>query len=135
MSTTTRPTDRWLSAVEGMPALTGAAGTAERLLLLLHYGVDWESWVGRMRTTYWSQVLPDRVVAATFLAGNLRSWWGIVSAEMESRPRNSAQRAELEVLLREDARPVLEVLRTETDALLLRVQLTAEAVRAARKVA
>ena len=35
-----RPTDRWLAAADGLPALTGPAGTAERLLLLTHYGVD-----------------------------------------------------------------------------------------------
>jgi hypothetical protein len=37
----TAATDRWLAAVPAMPPLTEAAGTAERLLLLVHYGIDW----------------------------------------------------------------------------------------------
>jgi len=134
MSESMSPTDRWLGAVAGMPALPGPAGIAERLLLLLHYGVDWESWVARSRATYWSDLLPDRVVCATFLSANLREWWCQVSAELESRPRNAAERAEVELLLRQDPWPVLEVLRLETDALLLRVRITADAVRASRKV-
>src|SRR5664279_3452503 len=40
------PTDRWLAAVPELPPLDGPAGTGERLLLLLHYGVDWDAgWV------------------------------------------------------------------------------------------
>ena len=35
-------TDKWLASVPELPALTGAHSTAERLLLLLHYGIDWE---------------------------------------------------------------------------------------------
>lgn len=130
----TRPTDRWLATVAGMPALEGPAGTAERLLLLVHYGVNWDSWVGGRRVAYWSDVLPDRVLTATFMATTLRQWWGYVSAELESRPRNPGERAELEQLLREDAGPVLEVLRAETEALLLRVRIVSESVRDSRKV-
>lgn len=130
------PTGRWLAAVTGMPPLDGPAGTAERLLLLIHYGIDWQDgWVGRYRTTYWDRILPDRVIAATYRAANLRRWWRDVADNLGSRPRSPSERAELEELLRADPGPVLEVLRWEAEALLLRTRITADAVRAARPAA
>ena len=127
----TSPTTRWLATMgAAMPALTGPAGVAERLLLLIHYGVDWsDGWVARYRATYWDKVLPDRVICATYRAPNLRRWWRDVAEDLGSAPRSSAERAELEELLRADPLPVLEVLRFETEALLLRTRLVAEAVR------
>lgn len=132
--TTDQPTDRWLAATTAyMPPLTGPAGTAERLLLLIHYGIDWQTgWVTRYRTTYWEQLLPDRVITATYRARNLRRWWRDVAAELGSHPRNSAERTELEQLLRADPTPVLEVLRAETEPLLLRTRIVADAVRETR---
>lgn len=116
-----------------MPPLDGPAGTAERLLLLIHYGIDWQDgWVGRYRTAYWDRILPDRIVAATYRAANLRRWWRDVADELGSGPRSPDERAELEQLLRADPGPVLEVLRSEAEALLLRTRITADAVRAAR---
>jgi hypothetical protein len=127
------PTGRWLAVVDGMPPLGGPAGTAERLLLLIHYGIDWQDgWVARYRTTYWDGILPDRVIAATYRAANLRRWWRDVADNLGSRPRSPAERAELEELLRADPGPVLEVLRWETEPLLLRTRITADAVRATR---
>ncbi len=128
------PTDRWLAAVEEvMPALEGPSGTAERLLLLIHYGIDWSGgWVTRYRKTYWDGLLPDRVICATYRAANLRRWWRDVADELGSRPRTPAERAELEELLRADPLPVLEVLRWETEALLLRTRIVADAVRQSR---
>ncbi|MDN5768899.1 MAG: hypothetical protein L0H79_17215 [Intrasporangium sp.] len=134
MNPTPSPTDRWLaSASHVMPPLEGAAGTAERLLLLVHYGVDWQGgWVGRYRTTYWDRLLPDRVICATYRAANLRRWWRDVADDLGSQPRSAPERAELEELLRAEALPVLEVLRFETEALLLRTRIVADAVRARR---
>lgn len=127
------PTDRWLAATEGMPPLEGPAAAAERLLLLVHYGIDWsDGWVSRHRTTYWDRLFPDRVIAATYRAGSLRRWWREVACELQSHPRSAPERAELEQLLRTEPGPVLEVLRFETEALLLRVRIVADAVRAAR---
>ena len=133
MTTQLTPTSRWLAAVgEQMPPLEGAPGTAERLLLLVHYGIDWESgWVSQYRKTYWSSLLPDRVIVATYRAGTLRRWWRDVADDVGSSPRNSDERAELEQLLRaEEPLKVLEVLRYETEALLLRTRIVTEAVRA-----
>lgn len=125
------PTDRWLAHTAAyMPPLDGAAGQAERLLLLIHYGIDWQAgWVTRYRSTYWDQLLPDRVITATFRTGNLRRWWRDVADELGSHPRTSAERAELEQLLRAEPLPVLQVLRFETEALLLRTRIVADAVR------
>lgn len=128
------PTLTWLAAVSEMPPLEGPAGVAERLLLLLHYGIDWNGgWVARYRDRYWDQLLPDRVVVATYRAGTLRRWWTDVAGELAAAPRNAAERSELEQLLRQPAQPVLEVLRTETEALLLRTRIVADAVRHTRK--
>lgn len=128
------PTSRWLAAAgEFMPPLEGPAGVAERLLLLTHYGVDWsEGWVLRYRATYWDRLLPDRVICATYRASTLRRWWRDVADALDSHPRCTAERAELEQLLRHDDLPVLEVLRFETEALLLRTRLVADAVRQQR---
>lgn len=127
------PTDLWLATVPAMPPLEGPAGTAERLLLLIHYGIDWsDGWVAGRRQTYWDRLLPDRVIAATYRAGQLRRWWRDVAYELGSAPRNARERAELEQLLRADSTTVLEVLRFETEALLLRVRIVTDAVRAGR---
>lgn len=134
MSSEQSPTGRWLAHTSTvMPPLSGPEGTAERLLLLLHYGIDWSGgWVGQRRGKYWDQLLPDRVVVATYRASNLRRWWATVSDSLESRPRSADERAELERLLRADPGPVLEVLRWEVEPLLLRTRIVADAVRAAR---
>lgn len=45
-------------------AAARAADTAERLLLLVHYSIDWDnSWVAeeKYRKTYWDEILPGRV--------------------------------------------------------------------------
>lgn len=131
--TVSTPTDGWLAAAGHMPALPGPPGTAERLLLLIHYGVDWQTgWVRRYRATYWDKLLPDRVITATYRARTLRGWWRQVATELGSAPRSPAERAELEQLLRADPAPVLEVLRAETEALLLRTRIVADAVRDSR---
>lgn len=130
------PTDRWLDLAD-LPALDGAGGIADRLLLLVHYGIDWQQgWLAgaRHRTTYWDPILPDRVICATFRADTLRRWYAEVAAELVSAPRNPAERSELERLIRPtDAdRDVLQLLRTDTAGFILRTRITADAVRAAR---
>jgi hypothetical protein len=127
------PTARWLAAAPHLPKLHGPEHTAERLLLLTHYGVDWDGgWVARYRTTYWDRILPDRVIAATWRADTLRKWWREVTMELDSSPRNKPERLETELLLCETDLPVLQVLRFETEPLLLRTRIVTEAVREAR---
>lgn len=134
MNPSMAPTSRWLAATATvMPPLEGPAGVAERLLLLIHYGIDWSAgWVTRYRKTYWDSLLPDRIICSTYRAENLRRWWRDVADELDSRPRTPAERSELEQLLRTDPLPVLEVLRFETEALLLRTRIVTDAVRRAR---
>jgi len=127
------PTDHWLGCVEDLPPLDGPAGTAERLLLLLHYGIDWQTgWIVSYRGIYWDRILPDRVFLATYRGAELRRWWREVADAVESRPRSAEERRELEQLLRAPSLPVLEVLRAETEPLLLRTRITADAVRHTR---
>lgn len=130
---TAPPTSRWLSSTaDVMPPLEGPAGVAERLLLLVHYGIDWDGWVSRYRKTYWDKLLPDRVICATYRTDNLRRWWRDVADDLGSSPRTAAERAELEQLLRAEPLPVLQVLRFETEALLLRTRIVTDAVRQTR---
>ncbi|MDN5562583.1 MAG: hypothetical protein L0G49_02210 [Luteococcus sp.] len=132
LPTAPRPTDRWLATASLKP-LEGAADVAERLLLLVHYGIDWQNgWVSSYRERYWDHLLPDRIWCATFQAPTLRRWWRVVAKDLGSAPRNRAERAELEVLLRYDAAPVLQVMRDEAEALLLRTRIVTDAVREER---
>lgn len=131
---TDSPTDKWLQHLDGaLPPLTGPAGTAERLLLLLHYGIDWDtSWVSNHRAKYWDQHLPNKVIVATYLTSSLRSWWTMVAGDLNAAPRTAAERTELATLLEADSAPVLHLLREQTEALILRTRIVADAVRAIR---
>ncbi|HQZ85626.1 hypothetical protein H5398_15505 [Tessaracoccus sp. MC1679] len=127
--TDTRPTQMWLHATAGfMPPLEGPAGTAERLLLLLHYSIDWDtSWVAGYRTTYWDKLLPDRILVASQQAANLRQWWTQLADDLQAFPTTATARHELAQLLdTPDPMPVLRVLRQETLALVLRTRIVAE---------
>ncbi|MDF3311563.1 hypothetical protein P3H15_42045 [Rhodococcus sp. T2V] len=128
-------TDRWLAAVPQLPGLTDpAAQAAERLVLLLHYGIDWSdrNWVAARRSDYWDTLLPTRVRVATYNSINLHQWWTASAARLGSAPRTDEQRSELAILLTIQARPVLQVMRDQTTALTLRTRIVADAVRAAR---
>lgn len=125
----TRPTQTWLSATASfMPPLDGPAGTAERLLLLLHYSIDWDhSWVASYRTTYWDRLLPDRVLVASQQASNLRQWWTQLADDLHAFPFTPAARHELAQLLDyPDPTSVLRTLRQETLALVLRTRIVTE---------
>ncbi len=114
-----------------------AADTAERLLLLLHYSIDWDnSWVAeeKYRKTYWDDILPGRIRRAAYRSATLDEWWSAISIWLDApAPRYPDRRLELADLLREPALPVLNALHTSLPALLLRVRIIAEAVAAARK--
>ncbi|WP_043827343.1 hypothetical protein [Rhodococcus opacus] len=128
-------TDRWLAAVPQLPPLIGpAAQVAERLVLLLHYGVDWSenNWVASRRGDYWDTLLPTRIRLATYNSVNLHQWWTASAARLGSSPRTDEQRSELAMVLTSEPRPVLQVMRDQTTALTLRTRIVADAVRAAR---
>ena len=150
------PTRTWQALVPELPSFTvdsdaetGAlptavaahpADTAERLLLLLHYSIDWDtSWVAedKHRKTYWDEILPGRVFRAARRSVTLDQWWS--SAALRNlglqAPGYPDRRLELAQLLREPPVPVLRMLHTSLPALLLRVRIIAEAVAAKRKTA
>lgn len=146
MAAAPTPTQAWRAMVPDLPPLanpdldpttagplrTSPADTAERLLLLLHYSIDWEtSWVAdqRYRTTYWDELLPGRVRRAAYRADTLDRWWSDVSGQLGApAPRQRDRRLELATLLRQPPLPVLAVLRDSLPALLLRVRIIKEAV-------
>lgn len=132
------PTQVWQAmAPKDLPPVTGAADTAERLLLLLHYSIDWEtSWVAdpKYRKTYWDELLPRRVRRAAYRAETLDHWWTDVSSQLgATAPWQRDRRIELATLLREPPLPVIALLREILPAVLLRVRIIAESVAEQRK--
>ena len=132
MSTTdegSTPTMRWRAAVPDLPALSDpAAITAERLLLLVHYDLDWDSWIGDHRHRYWDELLPARVRAATYRADSLATWWSLLAQALPITVTDRARRLEVAQLLTEPSAPVLNLLRDQLPALILRVRIIAETV-------
>jgi hypothetical protein len=115
----------------------GPADTAESLLLLLHYSIDWEnSWVAapRHRKTYWDEALLSKVRRAAYRADTLDHWWSYASGALGApAPRQRDRRIELAALLSEPPDPVITLLRERLPALLLRVRIIVEAVAEHRK--
>lgn len=146
------PTRAWQALVPDMPSLLHvdahddgpdaaarhAADTAERLLLLVHYSIDWDnSWVGepKHRKRYWDEILPTRVRQAAYRSATLDEWWSSTALSDLGviAPRQSDRRRELAELLRQPPLPVLDVMITSLPALVLRVHIIADAVAAKRK--
>lgn len=135
------PSRKWQALVPELPPFAEcdeyaqAADTAERLLLLLHYAIDWQtSWVADHRKTYWDKEFPSHVHAAANCHDTLDGWWSDVSRRLGARaPRQLDRRLELAVLLREPPEPVLEMFLDKLPALTLRVSIIAEAVASTRE--
>lgn len=151
------PTQRWQALVPELRSLTlgsqtseteapmtdaekaaaRAADTAERLLLLLHYSIDWDnSWIGeeKHRKTYWDELLVSRVRRASYRSATLGEWWSTVTFLLDATaPRYPDRRLELAELLQEPPLLVLSAFQNSLPALLLRVRIIAEAVAAERK--
>ncbi|MCT1354933.1 hypothetical protein M4D77_16475 [Gordonia sp. p3-SID1431] len=120
---------RWRAAVPELPALTDpAAICAERLLLLVHYDLDWDSWIGDHRHRYWDELLPARVRAATYRADSLPTWWSLLAQALPITVTDRARRLEVAQLLTEPSAPVLNLLRDQLPSLILRVRIIAETV-------
>ena len=126
------PTDTWLS-YSPLPPLNGAEGVAERLVLLLHHGADFDVWGGARRPRYWS-ALAERVKAATYAGPTLMDWWGQACSSLPSSPRDEAEREEVAALLGvEEGKEVLSVLRKHADVLVLRARVVSDRKRVARE--
>jgi hypothetical protein len=122
-------------AASPAPPVTGPAATAERLVLLIHRGVDWDVWGGARRVRYWD-ALTDRVRAGTYAGPTLAHWWQAVAARIASTPRTSGDRADLAALLQTpDQRAVLGALRDTAEVLVLRVRVAVETHREASATA
>lgn len=125
MTSAARPTESWLAA-SPLPPLEGAEGVAERIVLLVHYGVDFTVWGGVRRARYWP-ALEERVKAATYAGPKLADWWSDITQLLTSSPRNAEERAELaELLQSEDQKAILAVLRKHAEVLVLRVRVISE---------
>ena len=133
-----KETDPETPSTAAAQAAAQAADTAERLLLLVHYSIDWEhSWVADPKhlKRYWDEILPGRVFRAARRSVTLDEWWS--SAALRNlglqAPRYPDRRRELAELLREPPIPVLRAFQRSLPALLLRIRIIKEAVDDARK--
>lgn len=127
-----RPALEALLAASPLPPLTGPESTAERLVLLVHRGVDWEVWGGARRSRYWD-ALTDRVRACTYAGPTLSQWWQEIAQQIGSAPHYPEDRADLARLLAEpDQRAVLTALHTHAATLVLRIRVLTETRRETR---
>lgn len=126
----------WQAAAKGTlrPLPTDHDEIAERLLLHLHYAIDWKtSWVADHRGSYWTEALPSRVRRATYQADSLESWWSIAARALGAHtPRDPERRLELADLLGADSESVLAVFHDKLLARIMRVQIIADAVSSQR---
>lgn len=124
------PSRIWQATVPELGTLDDADDLAERLLLHLHYAINWDkSWVANHRATYWTDILPSRVLRAAYQSDTLDDWWSAAAHELEADPpRNQERRIELALLLRQPSLQVITAFHDRLHALLLRVQIIAEAV-------
>ncbi len=108
-----------------LPPLQGPAAVAERLILTVHRGVNWDVW-GPRRMTYWD-ALTSRVRAGTYAGPTLNDWWQDVARRIESSPRTATDRHQLAVdLAAADQRAVLRALRDQAEVLTLRIRVAIE---------
>lgn len=120
------PTEIWLKD-SPLPALENEnEEIAERLVLLTHYGVDFNVWGNHRRVKYWD-ALTERVKASTYAGPSLTDWWEAVSRDIVSQPRNDHERLELTTLLSyNNSKDVLKILRDKAQFMVLRVRVIAE---------
>jgi hypothetical protein len=127
-----RPSLDDLLATSPLPPLTGPEGEAERLVLLVHRGVDWDVWGGTRRVRYWD-ALADRVRASTYAGPTVSEWWQDICVQITSAPQHPEDRADLAHLIATpNQRAVLNALHKHAATLVLRVRVLSETRRAAR---
>ena len=107
------------------PLTTTSQQQAERLVFLIHEGVNWSVW-GSRRNRYWD-ALTDRVRAGTYYGTSLNDWWEFISTNIDSTPKSSPHRKlVVQNLISPDDIEVLKVLRTHASVLVLRVRVFIE---------
>lgn len=111
------------------PALDeGPEAIAERLVLLMHRGVDWSVWGGNRRYRYWD-ALTDRVRAATYAGATLQDWWEALEKQISSQQRMPEDRELVSNLLMQsatDQRLILGALRKHAGTLVMRIRVHIE---------
>lgn len=123
---TVLPVSQEWQTVVNLPPVTVAEDIAERLVLLAHYGADFDVWGTSRRVRYWD-ALAERVKAATYHGPGLADWWSGISRSLPTSPRTARERADVAALLvQDDERAVLRVLRNRADVVVLRVRVIAE---------
>lgn len=120
------PTDEWLKSSPLPPLQYENEQIAEKLVLLTHYGVDFNIWGNQRRIKYWD-ALTERVKASTYAGPALTDWWETISRDIVSQPRNEEERLELTTLLSyNNSKHVLKILRDQAQFIVLRVRVIAE---------
>jgi len=124
MSVTTK---EWMDAA-GIDPLEGPARTAELLVASAHRCVDWDIWGGSRRLRYWD-ALAEAVRAACYSGPRVADWWERIGRQMSlGQPGKwEDRRLVAELLACGDDRAVLDVLRKNADALVLRVRVASDA--------
>lgn len=115
-----------------------SAQVAEALLLHLHYSINWDEgeWISAERWRYWDRILPGRIRTAAYRAESLDGLWSQLRERLPVVPVKEERRLEVANLLRhQDQDAVIDLLKTELPALLLRVQIISNAVGEARDLA
>ena len=103
---------------------------AERLLILTHYGADFNIW-GKRVNRYWD-AFAEQCKASCYHGPGVWDWWSHMSESLPSTPRDSVERGELAEILsvcRSNANldvGVVNVFRTNTPVMILRLRVIAE---------
>jgi hypothetical protein len=113
-----------------LPELAPEGQVAERLVLLVHRGVDWDVWGGPRAARYWD-ALAERVRAATYAGPTLDHWWQRIARDLASTPRSSDRQDLAVALTSPNQEVVLQTLRDHAQVLVLRIRIAVDASRQA----
>lgn len=124
------------AAALGLPALDDPTARAVLLVAVAHDYRDRDVWGGDRAITYWDR-LPDRVRVACYAGPTLDHWWQSVTTQLGcTHPTLAEDRTAVAVALGAGAdRTVLDVIRTRTEAVCLRVRLAVQHDRDQRTAA
>lgn len=114
--------------------LDPVSARAELLVAVAHECRDRGVWGGDRALVYWDR-LPEKVRAACYAGPSLADWWQRISTTLGcTHPGRVEDRQALAAALAGgDDRRVLDVLRTRSDTLVLRVRLAVQQRREARQ--
>lgn len=127
MTTTTRPTiaEQLATSAAELGALPPAEARAVALVALAYATRDRDVWGGDRALTFWDR-LPDRVRTGCYRGPTLGHWWEAMTRALGCGQPHRLEDRELlaSTLAAGDDRAVLDVLRTQTEMVCLRVRLS-----------